>query len=385
MQNVIYKDDKNYPSLLKKIGKDAPKQLYYKTRGVIPNLIGNPDLDSRFRGNDTRVENDKNTNDQKIQSAYSNKKFDIFNNCLGVVGSRKLTHYGEQAIERIVGELAMSSITIVSGFMYGGDALAHQTAIRVGGRTIAVMPCGIDRISPEDQKELYNDILENQGMIISEYEGEMAPALWTYPRRNRIVAGLSQAILVIEAGEKSGSLITANLAKKFKRKIFAVPGPITSSVSVGTNRLIKDGAEMVTDAKDILRWFRKNEHQAFRCHSASSSGVIPNLIGNPDLDSRFRGNDTKKNENSKNSVISTEAKQKEKSLKDEHSEGIPHYIRNNKGIESQILDFLEREALGIDEMSRHLEISVSELGVKLSIMEMQGLIELKGDKYYNVK
>jgi len=221
MSNVIYKDDKEYPSLLKKIGKDAPKQLYCK------------------------------------KSAYSFDK-SIFENCLAVVGSRKLTHYGKQAIERIVGELALAGITIVSGFMYGGDAVAHQTAVKVKGRTIAVMPCGVDRISPEDQEELYNEIIENNGMIISEYEGNMAPALWTYPRRNRIVAGLSKAVLVIEAGEKSGSLITANLAKKFKRKIFAVPGPITSSVSIGTNMLIKEGAEMVTEARDILRWFRNN-------------------------------------------------------------------------------------------------------------------------------
>jgi len=308
MENIIYRDDENYPKLLKEIGKQAPKQLYYK-------IYGSSHLDF-----------------EESKLLTSNRAQDIFNNCLGVVGSRKLTHYGERVIEKLVGEVAMAGITIVSGFMYGGDAEAHKAALKVGGRTIAIMPCGIDRISPEDQEDLYNEILENDGMIISEYEGDMLPALWTYPRRNRIVAGLSKAVLVIEAGEKSGSLITANLAKKFKRKIFAVPGPITSSVSRGTNMLIKEGAEMVTDAKDILRWFRAR------------------------------------------------LKKKDVALK-----AMPVHLSNRVPFEKQILAFLEREPLTVDEMSRDLEMPVSELGVKLSMMEMQGLIEMKGDKYYNIK
>jgi len=343
MSNVIYKDDKEYPELLKKIGKDAPKQIYYKVRSE--------------KSDQARLYS-HNLAPQGC-SSVRHVPAHLFNNCLAVVGSRKLTHYGEQAIERIVGEVALSGITIVSGFMYGGDALAHQIALRVGGRTIAVMPCGIDRISPEDQEELYNDIIENKGMIISEYEGDMAPALWTYPRRNRIVAGLSQAVLVIEAGEKSGSLITANLAKKFKRKIFAVPGPITSSVSKGTNMLIKNGAEMVLSAKDILRWFRGKDRSS---HS--------------DFFERF----TLKGSDARQKNLNCSLLEKTKNLSSSRTS-----VTLDNNIEEQIIAFLEREPLGIDEMSRHLEISVSELGVKLSIMEMQGLIELKGDKYYNVK
>jgi len=236
--------------------------------------------------------------------------------------------------------------------MYGGDALAHQTALKFGGRTIAVMPCGIDRISPEDQGDLYKDILENNGLIVSEYEGNMSPALWTYPRRNRIIAGLSKAVLVIEAGEKSGSLITANLAKKFKRKIFAVPGPITSSVSRGTNMLIKEGAEMVLDAKDILRWFRQNHRTR--------------------LDEYILPSSERKNVALKARPIPI-------------PKATPAHLSNCTTFEEKILDLLEREPLIIDEMSRHLELPVSELGVKLSMMEMQGLIEMKGDRYYNVK
>ena len=262
----------------------------------------------------------------------------LFDNCLAVVGSRKMTSYGRRITDQLVSEIAFLGVTIVSGFMYGGDEAAHRAAVKVGGRTIAVMPCGIDLIHPEDQEELYNDILNNNGLIISEYEGEMKPALWTYPQRNRIVAGLSKALLVIEAGEKSGSLITANYAKKFKRKIFAAPGPITSSVSVGTNILIKQGAEMVLSARDILDYFYQE-------------GVL-------------------------------HASKKPKALANENSENLFSSQDKLDKLDKQILDLLAREPFGIDELSRDLEMPVSELSVKLSMMEIQGLIELKGDKYY---
>ena len=214
--SIITIDDKRYPKLLKKIGNSAPKQLYYK---------GNWDES-------------------------------IFKNCLAVVGSRRMTTYGKQVVEKITGEAAAAGLTIVSGFMYGVDAQAHRTALRFGGRTIAVMPCGINLIHPEYQQDLYTEILNNHGLIISEYEGNMQPANWTYPRRNRIVAGLSWATLVVEAGEKSGSLITANWAKKFKRKLFVVPGPITSENSKGIMQLIKEGAVPVSSARDILEYYK---------------------------------------------------------------------------------------------------------------------------------
>ena len=339
---LIRKDDRDYPELLKKIGKDAPKQIYYK---VFDKKTSYSKISSRFtlKGSDAHQKFQNTRFQQESEKLFSSHKIflkDIFNNCLAVVGSRKLTNYGKQAIERLVGEIAMNGITIVSGFMYGGDAEAHKTAVKVGGRTIAVMPCGIDRISPEDQEELYNDIIKNNGLIVSEYEGDMAPALWTYPRRNRIVAGLCKAVLVVEAGEKSGSLITASLAKKFGRKIFALPGPITSSVSIGTNALIKEGAEMVTDAKGILKWFGGNKVLSLK----------RNLVGQGHYYSRHRPSS--------------------------------QLASLQKNIDTQILDLLGREAVGMDEMSRKLEISVSELSVKLSMMEMQGKIKLEGGRYY---
>ena len=180
----------------------------------------------------------------------------LFENCLAVVGSRHLTYYGRKATEQLVTEAAAAGLTIVSGFMYGGDEAAHSAAVKCGGKTIAVMPCGIDLVHPETQKKLYQEILDKGGLIISEYEGSAQPQTFTYVQRDRIVAGLCKAVFVVEAALGSGSLITASYAKKFGRKIFALPGPITSELSKGTNKLIKEGACLVDDAKDILDFYK---------------------------------------------------------------------------------------------------------------------------------
>ena len=352
MNDVIYKDDEEYPELLRQIGKGAPKQLYFKGAHTLKF--------SRALAQRAPYTH------QKSQSIHSSFPSSIFKNCLAVVGSRKLTHYGKQAVEQLIGQVASAGVTIVSGFMYGGDAAAHRAAVKVGGRTIAVMPCGIDLIHPEDQEELYNDILDNNGLIISEYEGEMKPALWTYPQRNRIVAGLSKALLVIEAGEKSGSLITANYAKKFKRKVFAAPGPITSSVSIGTNALIKQGAEMVLSARDILDYF----YQEGTLHASKKSKALAaqKTKFSESLSPPQQAEEHAHAYDSKNLFFSQNKQQDKLDKQDKQ--------------DKRIIDLLAREPLGIDELSRDLEMPVSELSVKLSMMEIQGLIELKGDKYY---
>jgi len=176
----------------------------------------------------------------------------LFERCLAVVGSRRITSYGRQTVKLLVEDCARAGITIVSGFMYGVDAAAHRAALDAGGRTIAVMPCGIEAVCPEYQADMHQEIIDKGGLIISEYPDKSIPYLPNFPARNRIVAGLSQATLVIEAALKSGSLITADLAKKYRRHLLAVPGPITSSVSEGTLQLIRDGAQMVTSSRDIL-------------------------------------------------------------------------------------------------------------------------------------
>jgi len=289
MANIVKIEDKKYPDMLRVLGKDAPKQLYYKGKW------------------------DKS----------------IFENCLAVVGSRRMTTYGKQITQKLVSQIASAGITIVSGFMYGVDAQSHKAASESGGRTIAVMPCGIDRVHPEYQIKLYNDILENNGLIISEYEGDSQPGYWTYPARNRIVAGISKAVLIVEAGEKSGSLITANLAKKFKRKVFSLPGQITSLVSVGTNQLIKQGAEMVTAADDILEFFKLSRDPSSK----------------------------------KASQISIE----DGSL---------------NSLEQQIINQLQREPMEIDLLARNLQIAAAELGRTVSLMEIKGQIKKENGKYY---
>ena len=187
----------------------------------------------------------------------------IFNETLSVVGSRKMTAYGEKITPRLLMPLAAENITIVSGFMYGIDACAHEAALDGGGKTVAVMPCGVDRIHPEYQSDLHERILQS-GLVISEYPAAMPPALWTYPRRNRIIAGLSPVLLVVEAGLKSGALITAKIAQKYNKRIFAVPGPLTSRVSLGTALLIKHGAFIVTSEDDLLFEYGKDPSKKLR-------------------------------------------------------------------------------------------------------------------------
>ena len=284
MSGVVTIDDSRYPELLKKID-DPPEKLYFK----------------------------------------GNWRNSLFRNCLTVVGSRRMTTYGKTITNQLVTQIASYGITIVSGFMYGIDAQAHQAAVDIGGKTIAVMPCGVDIIHPSYQKTLYEQILKNNGLIISEFKNTHPPAVWTYPKRNRIMAGLSSATLVVEAAEKSGSLITAEFVHLYKRKLFAVPGPLTSKISIGTARLIKQGAEIVTCAEDILKFYR-----------------------------------VKKSPQSENKTTSKEL----------------------EGLERKIIEELERQSLEIDALSHILNLPVSLLGRTLSLMELKGILFKERGKYH---
>ena len=284
MDGVVTIRDARYPWLLKGIDSPPP-QLYYKGKWDVS----------------------------------------IFENCLAVVGSRKMTTYGKIITNKLVSKIAMAGVTIVSGFMFGVDAAAHKAALDAGGRTIAVMPCGIDLIHPEYQEILYREILENKGLIISEFEGTFPPALWTYPKRNRIVAGLSTATMVVEAGEKSGSLITANLTRKHKRRLFALPGPLTSALSKGTVRLIKEGAEVVTCAEDVL---------------AAYGDVSSNL-----------------------------------------SESCLEFLKLGK-LEQLIVKKLQAESMEIDALIRAVKVPASEVGTALSLMQLRELVFKEKGKYY---
>jgi DNA processing protein len=206
---VVSFDEPSYPEMLREI-EDAPVVIYIK-------------------------------GDIQPQDRYS----------IAIVGSRKPTQYGSSVAENISDELASSGFTIVSGMARGIDALSHKGALRAGGRTIAVLGSGLDVPYPPENRGLM-DKISSSGCVISEFPPGTSPDKENFPRRNRLISGLSLGTLVIEATSDSGSLITARYALEQGREIFAVPGNITSSTSDGTNELIKKGAILTRKAEDIV-------------------------------------------------------------------------------------------------------------------------------------
>ena len=206
---IIKKEDKAYPELLRNI-KDPPKELY---------CIG-----------DIRL--------------LAGKK-------LAVVGSRKCSEYGRTTAMRIGETAARNNVTVVSGMAKGIDRFAHLGALKAGGKTIAVLGCGVNICYPKENRELYERIA-SQGLLISELPPDTPPAPYTFPQRNRIISGLSEAVTVVEAGTGSGALITAESAASQGRDVFAVPGNINSQYSLGTNKLLTDGATPIAVIDDIF-------------------------------------------------------------------------------------------------------------------------------------
>ncbi len=170
---------------------------------------------------------------------------------VAVVGTRRITAYGRQVTEELASALARNQVTVVSGLARGTDAAAHQAALRAGGRTIAVLGSGVDRIYPPEHRRLADEISES-GAVISDYPPGTPPESANFPPRNRIISGLSLATVVVEAGETSGALITATFAAEQGREVLAVPGLITAPSSKGTNRLINNGARPMLSPSDVL-------------------------------------------------------------------------------------------------------------------------------------
>jgi DNA processing protein len=171
--------------------------------------------------------------------------------CVAVVGSRAAGTYGKYTTERLCRELALRGITVVSGLARGIDSAAHRGALAGRGRTIAVLGCGLDVVYPPENESLYGEI-ERQGALLSEFSLGTPPNAPNFPARNRIISGLSLGVVVVEASQKSGSLITARIALEQGREVFAVPGSIDSAGSRGTNQLIKQGAKLIENVDDIL-------------------------------------------------------------------------------------------------------------------------------------
>jgi DNA processing protein len=241
--------------------------------------------------------------------------------CLAVVGTLRPTIYGRQVTEEIVADLARSKITVVSGLARGIDSVAHRAVLDAGGQTVAVFGSGLDIVYPGENAKLAQAIMEH-GALVSEYPLGVKPKAENFPLRNRIMSGLSLGVLVVEAGERSGALITAHQAVEQNREVFAIPGSILSPASQGTNRLIQEGAKLVRNYTDILQEL--------------------NL-----------------------SIVVQQAEIKEFSPADE--------------IESAILEQLTSEPNHIDEICRRSGLTMPEVSSTLAMLELKGIARTSGE------
>ena len=243
---------------------------------------------------------------------------------IAVVGTRRASIYGRQVTEEIVADLVRNKITIISGLAKGIDSIAHRTALEAGGRTIAVAGCGLDMVYPSDHVALARQIIE-QGALISEFPLGTRPKAEHFPQRNRIISGMSLGVLVVEAGEKSGAMITAHWALEQNRDVFAVPGSVFSPASKGTNRLIQEGAKLVRNYTDILEEL--------------NLAMMPQQLEMKEL------------------VPTTDT-------------------------ESQLLGCLSKEATHIDDICRHSGLPIAAVSSTLTMLELKGLAKQVGGMSY---
>ncbi len=244
---------------------------------------------------------------------------------IAIVGTRRASSYGRQTAEEMTCELTRHNITIVSGLAVGIDTVAHRAALKAGGRTIAVAGCGLDIVYPADNAALASQITEH-GALISEFPLGTRPRADNFPRRNRIMSGISRGVLVIEAGERSGALITAHMAVEQNREVFAVPGNIYSPASKGTNRLIQEGAKLVRNCADVLEEL--------------NLAMVPQQLEMPEPAP---------------SVTDTEA---------------------------QLLELLSTETHHIDEICRRSGMSMPMVNSMLTILELRGIVKQVGSMNY---
>lgn len=245
-------------------------------------------------------------------------------NAIGIVGTRKVTGYGKNITQQFSYTLSQKNLTIVSGLARGVDTIAHKAAIEAGGRTLAILGGGLNKIFPPENTSLVEQIIRGHGAVISEFPPDYPSVAGNFPARNRIISGLSMGVLVTEAAEDSGSLITARLALDQGRDVFAIPGPITSSLSKGPADLIKEGGKLAFSVEDILSELGINN----LAHSVAASNIKLTQI------------------------------------------------------EQLILDCLENESKHMDEVCRELKKSISEISASLVKMEVLGLVKNLGGGVY---
>jgi len=243
---------------------------------------------------------------------------------VAVVGTRRMTKYGRQAAQDVAGILARNGITVVSGLARGIDSVAHRQSLESNGRTLAVLGCGIDRVYPPENRDLAEQI-SLQGAVITDYAPGTKPEASNFPARNRIISGLARAVVVVEAGSRSGALITASFAADQGREVLAIPGNIFTPSSKGTNRLIQQGAHPMLDPQDILELLNLemiNEHRSART-------ALP-----------------------------------------------------EDATEAQLYHILGREALHVDEIRAQSNLPIEKVTATLTLMELKGIIRQVGAMHY---
>lgn len=203
---------------------------------------------------------------------------------IAIIGTRHITEYGVKMSRKFTKEIALRDIVVISGMAIGVDTVAHTETLKMGGKTIAVLGSGFDNIYPKENADLYKKIIDNEGLVITEFEDNVKPESSNFPRRNRIVAALSRTILVIEAGYRSGTSITAELAWKQGKSVYAIPGRLDNAYGVGVNKLIKNGAKLVTNINDILEDFtdwkkKKKRINKYNLNIKREYRKIYNVIG----------------------------------------------------------------------------------------------------------
>ncbi len=302
---ILKISDSNYPDLLKQIHK-PPETLYYK---------GNIDL--------------------------------LHKPCISVVGTRKYSSYGQEITTKIIRELSVLDICIVSGLALGIDSIAHRTALECNLPTIAVLGSGIDNIYPPHNLELAEKI-QNSGLILSEYPALTEPIHTNFPQRNRIVSGVSIATIVIEAPEKSGALITADLALDQNREVFVVPGDIDRENSIGPLRLLQKGhAYPIASGREIIEIIREQPH-LFKCNSRITTR--------------------------KSALLPPRPVQPKK---------IPPIPYNLSPSQAKLLSFLHQHSgLDIQTLEQKCNLPIRELLQAITLLEIQQLIKTKSGKYY---
>jgi DNA processing protein len=261
---------------------------------------------------------------------------------VAVVGSRTASTYGKFTTERLCRELVLRGITVISGLARGIDSAAHRGALSGKGRTIAVLGCGLDVVYPPENEKLFTEI-SLQGALISEFPFGTPPNAPNFPTRNRIISGISLGVVVVEASEKSGSLITARLALEQGREVFAVPGSIDSSGSRGTNKLIKQGAKLIENVEDILE------------------EILPQVTRAP-------------------KVVKPDQRQKQPADQQKILTSSPDLVL--KETEKTVWQVLSQKPVHIDQIITSTGLTAHEVLVILLNLELQGLIEQKPGKTY---